>query len=69
MLRYRTMQYNNRAILAMIASAINPLNPDVRKHIYFRQDFAEPEATPDRNALIAYMADGRQFQISVEEVL
>ena len=63
------MQYNNHAILAMIASAINPKNADVRAHIYFRQDLTELELTPDRNALIAHMADGRQFRITVEEML
>ena len=59
------MQYNNRAILAMIASA---LNDDVDE-IYYRDGLEELKLTPDRNALIAYMVNGRQFQISVEEVI
>ena len=66
------MQYNNRAILGMIASALNPLIPDVQAHsdhIAFHADLAELEATPNRNALIAYMADDRQFRITVEEVI
>ena len=66
------MQYNNRAILAMIASAINPLIPEVQAHndhIAFHDDLAELELTPDRNALIAFMADDRQFRITVEEVI
>ena len=66
------MQYNNRAILGMIASALNPLIPDVQKHcdhIAFHADLMKLEATQDRNALVAYMADGRQFRITIEEVL
>lgn len=67
------MQYNNRAILAMIASAINPDNP----FSCYRTEctpishtvLAELETTPDRYGLTIYMADGRQFQITVEEVL
>ena len=66
------MQYNNRAILGMIASAINPLIPEVQAHsdhIAFHDDLAELKATPDRDALMAYMADGRQFRITVEEAV
>ena len=60
--RREDMQYNTRAFLAMIASAINPGIPEVQNH----DDLAELEATPDRNALVVYMADGRQFRITVE---
>jgi len=64
------MQYNHRAIMAMIASALNPLNPEVSGgHIAFHSDLAELEATPDRNALRFHMADGRTFQIDVTEVV
>ena len=66
------MQYDNHAILAMIASAINPLIPEVRAHsdhIAFHTDLAEIEATPDRKALIMYMANGQQFQIDIKEVI
>ena len=63
------MQYNNRAILAMIASALNSKDPDAKAHIYFKDGLAELELTPDRNALMAYMVDGRQFRITVEEAV
>lgn len=67
------MQYNNRAILGMIASAINS---DNLFSCYLAECspishtvLAELEKTPDRHGLTIYMADGRQFQITVEEVL
>ena len=66
------MQYTNRAILSMIASALTPLifeGHTHSDHIAFRADLAELKVTPDRDTLIAYMTDGRQFQITVEEVL
>lgn len=66
------MQYNNRAILSMIASALNPCIPDVRgnhEHIPYYDQLAELEATPDRNALIFFIADGREFRINVTEVV
>ena len=66
------MQYTNRAILGMIASAINPLISEVQAHsdhIAFHDDLAEIEATPDRNALIVYMANGQEFQIDIKEVI
>ena len=52
------MQYNNRAILAMIASAINPEGERKVSHTVLLDD-----------VLAVYMADGRQFRITVEEVL
>ena len=66
------MQYNNRAILAMIASAINPLNPEGTQHgdrTVSHTVLAGLETTPDRYGLTIHMADGRQFKITVEEVL
>jgi hypothetical protein len=58
------MQYNTRAILAMIASALTIDSGET-----YRWDIIKVARTSDRNALICYMADGRQFQIAVEEVL
>ena len=66
------IQYDNRAILGMIASALNPLIPEVQAHsdhIAFHTDLAELEAIPDRKALIVYMANGQQFQIDIKEVI
>jgi hypothetical protein len=66
------VQYNNRAVLARIASAINPLNPEGTQHgerTISHTVLAELETTPDRYGLTTYMVDGRQFQITVEEVL
>lgn len=67
------MQYNNRAILAMIASAINPLNPyscyQTECGAASHTVLAELETTPDHYGLTIYMVDGRQFQITVEEVI
>lgn len=64
------MTYNNRAMLAMIASALNPASPHTHgDHILCHNDLAEIEATPDRNALIFMMADGTQFMITSEEVI
>ena len=52
------MQYNNKAILAMIASAINPEGERKASHTVLSDD-----------ALVIYMADGRQFRITVEEAV
>jgi hypothetical protein len=61
------MTYNNRAILAMIAGALNECAGS--DEVAYRNQLAEMDTTPDRNALLFFMADGRQFQISVEEVV
>ena len=64
------MAYNNRAMLAMIASALNPADSRTHgSHIVCQEDLAEIEATPDRSALIFMMADGTQFKITSEEVI
>ena len=66
------MAYTNRAMLAMIASALNPLIPAVQKHsdhIPWHSDLAELVEAPDRNGLIFMMADGTQFKITSEEVI
>lgn len=66
------MQYNNRAVLARIASAINPMNPEGTQHgerTISHTVLAEIEMTPDHYGLTIYMVDGRQFQITVEEVI
>lgn len=66
------MQYNNRAILAIIANALNPLNPEGTQYgerTVSHTVLAELETTPNRYGLTIYMADGRQFQITVEEVI
>jgi hypothetical protein len=63
------MQYNNRAILGMIASALNPANPLCCYQTECNSDLTEIDTTPNRNALLFFMADGRQFQITVKEVL
>jgi len=64
------MQYNPKAIMAMIASALNPHNPEEsREHISFHSDLTELDRIPDRDALLFYMADGRIFQIDVAEVV
>jgi len=58
------MHYNPRAIMAMIASALNSTDD-----AYFEDGLAKIEATPDRNALLCHMVDGRTFQIAVTEVV
>jgi len=64
------MKYNNRAIMAMIASAIDPKRSDADgDHIRHRREIAEVETSSDGNALMLYMADGRVFQVSVMEVV
>lgn len=67
------MQYNSRAILTMIASAINPINPfschQTECNSISHTVLAKLETTPLRDGLTIYMADGRQFQITVEEVI
>jgi hypothetical protein len=66
------MQYDTRAILAIIANAINPKNPEGTQYgerIISHTVLAELETTPDQYGLTIYMADGRQFQITVEEVV
>ena len=52
------MQYNNRTILAMIANAINPEGERKVSHTVLSE-----------NTLMVYMADGRQFRITVEEAI
>jgi hypothetical protein len=66
------MQYNNQAILAIIASALNPMNPEGTQHgerTISHTVLAELETTPDRYGLTIYMTDGRQFRIDVTEVV
>ena len=66
------MHYNNRLILAMIASALNPLNPEGTQYgerTVSHTVLAELETTPDHYGLTVYMTDGRQFQITAEEVV
>ena len=56
------MQYNNRAILGMIASAINPEQAHYEKRNV-------SHTVLSGSTLMIYMADGRQFRIMIEEVL
>ena len=56
------MQYNNRAILGMIASTINPVEVPYENRTISHTVLSE-------NTLMVYMADGRQFRIAVEEVV
>ena len=56
--------------MAMIASALNPVTPEVGcGNTTFHSDLAELRTTPDRDALLFHMADGRTFQIDVTEVV
>ena len=59
-----TMKLNHRAIMAMISSALHG-----NDEIYCRDELAEIETTPDFNALLFHLADGRTFQIDVTEVV
>ena len=56
------MQYNNKAILGMIASAINPGQAHYEKREVSHTVLSEDD-------LMIYMMDGRQFQITIKEVL
>ena len=58
------MHCNHRAIVAMIAGALNGSD-----EVAYRAELAEIETTPDNNALLFHMADGRTFQIDVKEVV
>ena len=51
--------------MAMIA---NILNGKVDA-MCWRAELAEIETTPDNNALLFHLADGRTFQIDVKEVI
>lgn len=66
------MQYNTHAIMETIANALNPLNPERTQYgerTVSHTVLAELETTPDRYGLTVYMVDGRQFQITAEEVI
>ena len=60
------MQFNNRAIMAMIASALNGGD-----EMYYRDGLKNILITPDRNALIFHMTDGSKAKVTVtvEEVV
>ena len=58
------MYCNHRAIMAMIAGALHGSD-----EVAYRAELAEIETTPDRNALLFHLADGRTFQIDVTEVV
>jgi hypothetical protein len=52
----------------MLATIANALKGSVEE-ICYMNDLAELEDTPDKEALIAFMPNGKRFQIDVTELV